>query len=156
MKNWQLSKGTPKNPSDRVKKAFRARWRKQRQDRTRLPAEGICPELSPFSSCWICLLYPWLKPRLTSPFIFCSHKLHSLVLTLKVISIFLPHEGLPLRKDDAGQFGAENEEGKTWSTHLDGITCWGEEGPRAQQVLFGMSVGKKQQWGSRLSTPVDC
>lgn len=70
------SKGTQKNPSGRGNEAFRARrrsHRKQRQDRTRLPAEEICPELSPFSSCRICLLYPWLKHGLTSPFTFHSH-----------------------------------------------------------------------------------
>lgn len=32
----------------------------------------------------LCLLYPWLTHRLTSPFILCSHWLHSLVLILRV------------------------------------------------------------------------
>lgn len=33
-------------------------------------------------------------------------------------SCFLLHEDLPQRKDDACQFGAENEEGKTPKPHI--------------------------------------
>lgn len=64
MKNCQPQQGNTEKPIWQSQGSFRARCRshrKHRQDRTQLPAEEICPELSPFSPCWICLLYPWLK-----------------------------------------------------------------------------------------------
>lgn len=66
------SKGPQKNPSGRVKEAFRARCRSGRaepgQDLT--ACRGDLP--GAISSQFICLLYPWLKHGLTSLSILCS------------------------------------------------------------------------------------
>lgn len=58
-------------------------------------------------------------------------------------------------KDDAG-LGLKMKKGKHQAPIWMVSSAEGQEGPQVQQLVFGMSVGKKQQWESQLSTPSDC
>lgn len=76
MKSCQLQQGNTEKPIWQSQGSLQSTFeitQKAETGQDPMPAEEICPELCPFSLCWICLLYPCLKHGLTSPFIFHSH-----------------------------------------------------------------------------------